>query len=122
MLRIAKALGTQFNSESSQTMLLIDRLPHGAELRRLMKHSKLVIKRRRKTEEVSLFWYSNIKVSWHIDYFVVHYLKDGRFLSYSKREHNVPMSFETMESLYLESLEVVRTQLKSEGVWSSLGS
>jgi hypothetical protein len=120
MLGIVKALGTQFNSETTETMLLMERLPHGAELRRMVKYTRLVIKRRRKTEEVSLFWFNKVKVSWHIDYFVVHYLKDGRFLSYSKREHDAPMSLDTMESLYQDSLVVVKRQLESEGVWPSI--
>lgn len=120
MLGVVKALGTQYNSETSQTLLLLDRLPRGVAFRRLIKNTKLVIKRRRKAKEVSLFWFNKIKVSCCIEYFVVHYFKDGRVLSYSKREYNDQMSLETMESLYLASLDVVETQLRSEGVWPTL--
>lgn len=120
MLGIIKALGTQHNTESAQTILLVDRAPRGGELRSFIKYSKLLVKRRLKTNGFSLLWFSNIKVSWCNDYFVVHYLKDGRLLSYTKREYNIPMTMEKMEALYVQSIGVVEAKLKSEGVWPSL--
>lgn len=120
MLGIIKALGTQHNTESAQTILLVDRTPRGGELRSFIKYSKLLCKRRLKTHGFSFLWFSNIRMSWCIDYSVVHYLKDGRVLSYSKREYNIPMTMEKMEAVYTQSIDVVEEKLKSEGVWPTL--
>lgn len=112
MHSIIKALGTVYTSEKSETLLTIDRPPFGKDVREIITNTKLVVKRRRKTIKARLFFFQTFEESFHIDYFVVHYLKVGGYSSYTRRIHAAnQMEAEVMEGLYLESIDVVKANL-----------
>lgn len=107
-----EALGTTFTHETTEELYCLDSPPFDPEVRKIIRNTKLVVRRRRKTVEFNLFFLKTFKESFNMDYYVVHYLKGGGHASYSRRIHGADRFEESvMTGLYLESIPVVQANL-----------
>ncbi|MNU48724.1 hypothetical protein D3C71_376480 [compost metagenome] len=111
MKALLRALGTQFNTEKSRMEMIVERPPFEADLRKIIRSTKQMIKTTTRVSRWQCLWWSGYEEEVVTDYFIVHFLVRGDALSYSKRYHTEVIDQKHLEDLYQESLYSVKGHL-----------
>ncbi|MNP96428.1 hypothetical protein D3C85_90110 [compost metagenome] len=114
MKALLRALGTQFNTEKSKMEMIVERPPFEADLRKIIRSTKQVIKTTTRIRSWQCLFWSGYEEEVVTDYHVVHFLVRGDALSYTKRYYTEVVDPKHLEALYQESLFYVKGALAED--------
>jgi hypothetical protein len=116
LIPLFKALGTQFNSEHTETIMKVERAPFEGDLRKIISSTEQAIRVTTRIESWEFLWWSGYEEKSWVNYHVVHNLKLGykngrHVLAYSDRTEGTIVNYHKLTKLYNDSLTLVFQQV-----------
>lgn len=113
LIPLLKVLGTQFNSEHTETVLQVKRAPFEGDLRKMVRCTEQAIRVTTRIETWECLWWSGHEETSWVNYHVVHFLHSGHKLAFAqKKENTTVVDYLTLSKLYAESVKAVFTKRK----------
>lgn len=110
LIPLFKMLGTEYNSEHTQTVLNVERAPFEGDLRKLITSTEKTIRVTTRIERWEFLWWSGYEEKSWVNYHIIHRLKKGvkngkTLMAFSDRHEGTIVNYHRLDQLYNKSLE-----------------
>ncbi len=109
LIPLFKMLGSQFNSEHTETILNVERAPFEGDLRKLITSTEKTIRVTTRIESWEFLWWSGYEEKSWVNYHIIHRLKKGvkngkTLMAFSDRHEGTIVDYHKLTKLYDASL------------------